>query len=141
ELCKQVKPAVFHFSDVDIIKIWYWAVIHDRPVSWACQRTSWSPHLRRQRLPSNTTMSRRLRSRSVLALQKQLEERVIAPRESNYYWMIDGKSMMIGGGSGDRQAGYGRAANCKAKGYKLHVIRGIDDSIVDWRIAPLNKDE
>jgi hypothetical protein len=141
DLCKKVKPAVLHFSNADIIKVFYWAVIHDRPMSWACQRTSWPPHLRRQSLPSNTTMSRRLRSRSVVALLKQMEDRVIAPKQSNYYWMIDGKSMMIGGCSTDRQAGYGRAAKCKAKGYKLHVIRSIDGSIAAWRIAPMNKDE
>ncbi len=141
ELCKKVKPAAFHFSNADIIKVFYWAVIHDRPVSWACQRTSWPPHLRKQLLPSNTTMSRRLRSRSVVALLKQVEERVIAPKNPNYYWMIDGKSMVIGGCSKDRQAGYGRAASGKAKGYKLHVIRGIDGSMAAWRIAPMNKDE
>jgi hypothetical protein len=139
--CKKVKPAAFQFSNADIIKVWYWAVIHDRPVSWACQRTSWPPHLRKQLLPSNTTMSRRLRSSSVLALQKELEDRVIAPHDANYYWMIDGKSMMIGGCSTDRQAGYGRAARCKAKGYKLHVIRGMDGSLAAWRIAPMNTDE
>jgi hypothetical protein len=139
--CKKVKPAAFQFSNADIIKVWYWAVIHDRPVSWACQRTSWPPHLRKQLLPSNTTMSRRLRSPSVLALQKELEDRVIAPHDANYYWMIDGKSMMIGGCSTDRQAGYGRAARCKAKGYKLHVIRGMDGSLAAWRIAPMNTDE
>src|SRR4029079_12066158 len=137
ELCKKVKPADFHFSDEDILQVWYWAVVHDRPVSWACQRINWPLHLRKQPLPSNTTMSRRLRSGSVLNLQKQLEERVLAPRDStNYYWMIDGKSMMIGGCSGDRQAGYGRAAKCKAKGYKLHVIRGLDGALAAWRIAP-----
>ena len=87
-------------------------------------------------------MSRRLRSRSVMALQKLLETQVIAPRDGvNYYWMIDGKSMMIGGCSGDRQAGYGRAAGCKAKGYKLHVIRGMDGSLAAWRVAPMHKDE
>lgn len=87
-------------------------------------------------------MSRRLRSRSVVSLQKMLEDRVIAPRDTTTYcWMIDGKSMMIGGCSKDRQAGYGRAAKCKAKGYKLHVIRGIDGSLAAWRVAPMNKDE
>lgn len=141
ELCKKVKPAAFHFSNADIIKVFYWALIHDRPVSWACQRTSWPPHLRKQVLPSNTTMSRRLRTRSVVVLLKQMEDRVIAPQRPNYYWMIDGKSMVIGGCSKDRQAGYGRAARGKAKGYKLHVIRGIDGSLAAWRIAPMNKDE
>lgn len=141
-LCKKVKPASFQFSDADIIQVWYWAVLHDRPVSWACQSRNWLPQLRKKPLPSNTTMSRRLRSRSVVALQKLLETQVIAPRDgANYYWMIDGKPMTISGCSGDRQAGYGRAAGCKAKGYKLHVIRGMDGSLAAWRVAPMHKDE
>lgn len=141
ELCKKVKPTRFRFSSADIIKVYYWAVIHDRPVSWACQRISWPPHLRKRLLPSNTTMSRRLRSRPVVALLKQLEDRVIAPTQPNLYWIIDGKPMVIGGCSKDRQAGNGRAARCKAKGYKLHMIRGLDGSLAAWRVAPINKDE
>lgn len=141
ELCKKVKPTRFRFSSADIIHVYYWAVIHDRPVSWACQRISWPPHLRKRQLPSNTTMSRRLRSRPVVALLKQLEDRVIAPTQPNLYWIIDGKPLVIGGCSKDRQAGYGRAAGCKAKGYKLHMIRGLDGSLAAWRVAPINKDE
>lgn len=141
ELCKKVKPTRFRFSAADIIHVYYWAVIHDRPVSWACQRISWPFHLRKRQLPSNTTMSRRLRSRPVMALLKQLEDCVVAPTQPNLYWIIDGKPLVIGGCSKDRQAGYGRAAGCKAKGYKLHMIRGLDGSLAAWRIAPMNKDE
>src|SRR2546421_8534024 len=87
--CKRVKPADFDFSDADIVKVWYWAVIHDRPVSWACCRVNWPPHLRKRPLPSDSTMSRRLRSPSVLALQKQVEQHVIAPKEPGLLWIID----------------------------------------------------
>jgi hypothetical protein len=139
--CKRVKPAAFCFSDADIVKVWYWAVIHDRPVSWACRHVNWPPHLRKRPLPSDTTMSRRLRSASVLALQKQVEQHVIAPKQAELLWIIDGKSLPIGGCSRDRQAGYGRAAGCKARGYKVHVIYSPQDSIAAWRLAPMNQDE
>ncbi|HQR05588.1 MAG TPA: transposase [Gemmatales bacterium] len=141
ELCKKVKPTRFRFSSAEIIKVYYWAAVHDRPVSWACQRIHWPLHLRKRPLPSKTTMSRRLRSRPVVALLKQLEDRVIAPTQPHLNWIIDGKSMVIGGCSKDRQAGYGQAAQCKAKGYKLHMICGLDGSVAAWRIAPMNKDE
>ena len=37
-----------------------WAALHDRPVSWACQRRHWSTTtLRPGRLPSPATVSRR----------------------------------------------------------------------------------
>ena len=127
------------FQDGDIVEVWYWAVIHDRPVSWACQRDNWRG--RRKRLPSDSTMSRRLRTRRVLRLLESIERRVTAPRQPGVFWKIDGKPLPISGCSKDRQAGYGRAAGGKAKGYKLHAITGAGSQIAAWRIAPMNKDE
>jgi hypothetical protein len=129
------------YTDAGIVQVWYWSVIHDRPVSWACQRRHWPLHRRRQALPSESTMCRRLRSPSVLALLHKLERRVVAPQQPGLFWMIDGKPLPIGGCSKDRQAGYGRSAGGKAMGYKLHAVLGSDGSIPHWRIAPMNKDE
>jgi hypothetical protein len=140
-ISKRRKRTTEDFSDEDIVKVFYWSVIHDRPISWACQRQNWPLHLRRQKLPSNTTMSRRLRSASVVALLDALEQRVTAPSHADLYWMIDGKPLTISGCSKDRQAGYGRAARCKARGYKIHAIVATDGSIANWRLAPMNKDE
>ena len=86
-------------------------------------------------------MSRRLRSPSVVALLKALERRVIAPKKPGLFWTLDGKPLPIGGCSKDRQAGYGKAAGCKAKGYKLHTLAGSDSSLAQWRVAPMNQDE
>jgi Transposase DDE domain len=129
------------FEDQDIVKVYYWAVIHDRPVAWACRHEHWPIHLRRWPLPSPTTMSRRLRSASVVALLNALEHRIVAPTKPALFWMIDGKPLAISGCSKDRQAGYGRAASCKAKGYKMHAIVSSEGAIASWRIAPMNKDE
>jgi Transposase DDE domain len=138
---KRRKRANQDFGDEDIVKVFYWSVIHDRPISWACQRRNWPLYMRRQPLPSNTTMSRRLRSKSVVALLDALERRVTAPTHPHLYWMIDGKPLAISGCSKDRQAGYGRAARCKAKGYKIHAIIATDGSVANWRVAPMKKDE
>jgi hypothetical protein len=135
------KPTNFDFSDEDIVKVHYWSVLHDRPISWACRRFNWPVAQRRKSLPSSSTMSRRMRSRSVLALLKSLETRVIAPKEPGLFWILDGKPLTIGGCSKDRQAGFGRAANCKAKGYKVHAIVDCKGGIAAWRVAPMNKDE
>jgi hypothetical protein len=139
--CKRRRSMHFRFSDSDILKVWFWSVIHDRPISWAVQRENWPVHLRRHSLPSNTTMSRRLRSRSVTRMLDKLQQLVVAPQDDSLYWMVDGKPLTIGGCSKDRQAGYGRAAGCMAKGYKLHAIVAKNGQIADWRIAPMNKDE
>lgn len=57
------------FTDHDIVRAWYWAVIHDRPTRWALAPRHWPPHLRRGlRLPSGGTLSKRLRTPPVMAL-------------------------------------------------------------------------
>ena len=43
------------YSVLEIVEIWFWAVIHDRPVSWACQRRSWPIWDHRRVIPSNAT--------------------------------------------------------------------------------------
>jgi hypothetical protein len=138
---KRRKRADEDFSDEDIVKVFYWAVIHDRPVCWACERRNWPLHARRRKLPSDTTVSRRQRDPHVIALLDAVERRVTKPVNSGCYWMIDGKPLAIGGCSKDRQAGYGRAAGTKAKGYKLHALVAADGSLAAWRVAPMNKDE
>ena len=141
ELCKAPKRTICDFSDQEIVNVYYWAVLHDRPTRWACDPRHWPLRRHRPRLPSEATMSRRLRSASVRSLLAALEQRVVPPKQPGLYWMIDGKPLPISGCSKDRQAGYGRAANCKAKGYKIHAIVAPEGGIAAWRIAPMNKDE
>jgi len=143
-LSKDRKPTSCDFSDQDIVKVYYWSVIHDRPTRWACTLSHWPLWRRRKNLgplPSPATMSRRLRSPSVQTLLVALENRVIAPKEPGLFWMIDGKPLPISGISKDHQAGYGRAAGGKAKGYKIHAIVDPQGAIAAWRLAPMNKDE
>ena len=35
---KPPTPLSFTYSDEVIVGVWYWSVIHDRPMSWACER-------------------------------------------------------------------------------------------------------
>jgi Transposase DDE domain len=140
-LDKPRTPSRFDFSDEEIVLVYYWSVICDRPTSWACHPQHWPIHLRKRPLPSQPTMSRRLRSPSVVTLLDALERRVTAPAGPGLFWMIDGKPLPIGGCSKDRQAGYGRAAGGKAKGYKLHALVGPDGALAAWRVAPMNQDE
>jgi hypothetical protein len=142
-LCERSFCPQHRFSVLDILKVWFWAVVHDRPVSWAVQARHWPPHLRRP-LPSNTTLSRRLRSASVLKVLKRCELALLRlPRgaTASLVWKIDGKALVIGSASKDPHAGFGRAVGGLAKGYKLHLILGTDGSIPDWRLAPMNQDE
>jgi len=139
-LDKPRTPTRFDYPDELIVEVHYWSVLCDRPTSWACRKEHWPLHLRKRPLPCPATMSRRLRSASVVALLDALERRVTAPGGPGLLWMIDGKPLPIGGCSKDRQAGYGKAAGGKAKGYKLHAVVSAG-GIAAWRVAPMNKDE
>jgi hypothetical protein len=140
-LDKTPRPTLRDFSDSEIVKVYYWAVVHDRPVSWACRRENWPIHLRRNPRPSDATMSRRLRSPSVVTLLNEISRRTTAPKEPGIYSMIDGTPLPIGGASGDRQGVCGRAANGMARGYKLHAILNPQGEIAACEITAMNVDE
>jgi hypothetical protein len=142
EVDKPRRRARERFGCEEIVRVWLWAVLHDRPISWATSKANWPIHERRRTLPSSSTMCRRLRSGEVRALMMALEQAVCRSRaEKPLIWIIDGKPLMVNGSSGDRQTGFGRAHRGNARGYKLHLIQGIDGFIAAWRIAPMNKDE
>jgi hypothetical protein len=72
-------PGRVRYSSAVIVGVFLWAVIHDRPVSWACEREHWPAQWEFRRLPSQSVMSRRLRSKAVKgmldAMEKALRER------------------------------------------------------------------
>lgn len=140
-LCKRPGGSRNTYSDAVVVKVWFWAVLHDRSVLWACQQQNWPIHERRWGKPSDSRMSRRLRSASVKQLLLHIEAQVLAPQQQCLVWMIDGKPLTINGCSKDRQASYGRAAGGKAKGYKIHSVIGKNGALAAWRLAPMSKDE
>lgn len=135
----------YAFTDATILEVYLWAVLHERPVCWACDLKNWLPRQRRGPLPSPSTVSRRMRSKRLIALAERLlatlNAQHIAHRTITLVAVVDGKPLPIGPHSHDRQAGYGRAASGKAKGYKLHAIVTVDGRVLAWRIAPMHIDE
>jgi hypothetical protein len=109
------------YTDHDVVAVWLWAVLHDRPVAWACARVNWPSHDRVRALPSGATMSRRLRSVSVRAV---LEQMLVALNAAcvDGPLILDAKALPIAWHSADPDAGVGRGAGQLSKGYKLHVI-------------------
>lgn len=130
------------YTDGTIFAVHAWAVLNDRPVSWACRHESWPSGLWRGDLPSQSQMSRRLRSERFERLSRRIERAVIrSGRQPSLVYAVDGKPLPIAGHSNDRQAGYGRAVGGKAYGYKLHAIVDTMGVVWSWRVAPMNKDE
>jgi hypothetical protein len=125
-----------------IVTVLFWAAIHDRTMNWACQERNWSTTtLRPARIPSPSTMSRRLGSIGVAAVLKALEVR---PREVGMPALvlsIDGKPLVVGGLSHDPDAGTGHGAGKIARGYKLHAVWGMRPMPEAWPVNSLDVNE
>jgi hypothetical protein len=148
-------------STVLLTALWaaLWAALHGGTIDWATKPKHWPGDLRpRAGLPSQSCMSRRLRipcgtdadpaanardchdnvfdllERWQAALRRQLPDSDVK--------LIDGRGLVIGGCSKDRDAGFGYTAGTKAKGYKLHwTVDHLSGAVDGWLVAPMNYPE
>ncbi len=127
-LVDQVSPhgrqAGQQFSDRLIVKVYLYSVLRDRPVSFACHRCNWDMRLLDElfaELPSQATMSRRMRTVGVLATLERMLQRLSEDHGPSLLKRLDSKPLKVGSYSKDRDARRGRAAGEMARGYKLHV--------------------
>src|SRR5689334_9093009 len=112
-----------HFQPWVLVAVFCWAALHDRPVSWACQKRHWSTtRLRPAPLPSPSTLSRRIDRVGIGLFWHALEQRLRDSGLPALVAFVDGKPLPIGGNGKDPDARFGRGAGCIAKGYKLHAI-------------------
>ncbi len=140
-LGKSRRPPRCQFTSAEIVLVYFWAVVNDRCVDWACQRRNWPIHRQRRRLPNGSTMSRRLRQADVIALISEVEVHIRRQHKPSFERWIDAKPLPIGGSSQDVDAGYGRAAASMAKGYKLYAIADKHQGIVASAICPIQANE
>lgn len=125
-----------------LVAVMLWAALHDRPVSWACQRRHWSTTtLKPRRLPAASTLSRRVDSVGVGLLWRALEQRLRHSGDPALVAFVDGKPLPVGGNSKDPDARFGRGAGCLAKGYKLHTVWTTRPVPEAWEVTPLNGNE
>jgi hypothetical protein len=130
----------FAFFDYQVVGVYLWAVLHERPVSWACDSNNWPKKLWNGKLPSQATMSRRLRTTEVQRLLHLMQRR-LATEQGGFVFLVDGKPLLVGGHSKDREATWGKAGKSFARGYKLHAIYGSGPLPIEWELAPLNVSE
>src|SRR5205085_6879657 len=106
---------------------------------WACDGRHWSTTTRRPpRLPSASTMSRRVDAVAVGLFWAALEQRLRASGNPALLAFVDGKPLPIGGDGKDPDARFGRGAGCVAKGYKLHAVWAGRPVPEAWEVTPLN---
>jgi hypothetical protein len=125
------------FNDRTIVLVYVWSVLHDRPVCWACDKRNW-PKERIGELPSDSTMSLRLRTLSV----QQLLERTLAAVADLFHVplvkQIDSKPLIVGAYSKDPDAKRGRvAAGQMARGYRLNTLNH-GRAVQHFELAPMN---
>jgi hypothetical protein len=126
-----------------IIKVYLWSVLHDRPVVWACDRRHGDRVTKPKHLPSQSTMSRRLREDNIQHFLESLGRRLngnVAPTMS-LVKLIDGKALSVAAHSKDPDAKWGRGSGQMAKGYKLHYIDSGKPMPERFEITPLNVSE
>jgi hypothetical protein len=131
------------FQAAVVLAVYFWAVVHDRPVCWACQRSNWPERVPFRRLPSQPTMSRRLRQPDVKELLEAVtgDPAVAGSDDDTCIKVVDGKPLPIGGCTKDSDAGWGRAVSGWANGYKLFAIWGHGPIPLTWRVDAMNTSE
>jgi hypothetical protein len=137
------KHGAWKFSTADILVVYLWAVIHDRPMTWAMVKSNWPDDLRPRCLPSQPTLSRRMRMDPVRQRMIEVEQCWLCLVGVSLWWLkvIDGKPLAVSGVSKDQDAGYGRGAGGMQKGYKLHAVWAGGPLPLAWGLAPMNVSE
>jgi Transposase DDE domain len=133
----------WRYSTAEIVAIYLWAVVHDRPSRWAANSQEWPDDLRPLQLPSQSTLSRRLRRPEAVELMTAVEQQLTMLLALGGWLVqrIDGKALAISNVSKDPDAGYGPGAGGKQKGYKLHAVWGTGPMPIAWALAPMNTSE
>lgn len=135
------RPRNAVYTDSQILAVYLWSVLHDRPVTWACDRRNWPMQSWRRSLPDQSTMSRRLHGESTQRMLCLLLDRLEPVQRHALVLRIDGKPLPVAKHSQDRGAAIGRGAGGFQKGYKLHAIYADSNRPITYRVTPMNVDE
>ena len=131
------------YSTAEIVMVYFWAVVHDRPMCWATDNRNWPEDLCPRPLPSQSQLSRRMRGVDVVELMTFVENTFVGMigADRRLIRIIDGKPLEVSNVSKDPDAGYGRSAGGMHKGYKLHVVHAGGPVPLAWGLAPMNTSE
>lgn len=130
------------YRDADIVGVFLWAVAHDRTTNWTTNKKNWPANLGIY-IPSQSTMSRRLRSAGVQQLMDDMWGAFVLMQALAKDWVkiVDAKPLPVGGHSKDPDARWGHGVCGFAKGYKLFAIYGEGPLPLTWRVAAMNAGE
>jgi Transposase DDE domain len=131
------------YSTAEIVVVYFWAVLHDRPTSWATDPAEWPADLQPPRLPPQSTLCRRLKQGDAVDLMTAIEQQLLMLLHLGQHWIhvLDGKPLAVSPISHDRDAAWGRGARSMQKGYKVHAVWNGGPLFTTWALAPMNMSE
>jgi Transposase DDE domain len=124
-----------------IVLVHLWAAHKHRPAYWACDPANWPEEFRPERLPDNSTFSRRKNKPLFDELLGRLERHQKRGRPRGLLHIFDGKPLPVGPHTHDCAATRGRGAGRSERGYKMHSLLGKNRRVEAWEVHPLNVDE
>ncbi len=130
-----------NYSDALIVRMLLWAVWHDRPLCWACDRHHYNTLFRPPHLPSVSQFCRRVKTPRVQAMLQAVNDYLTRGGEPIRLSFLDGKPLPISFCSRDPDARIGYATRGFAKGYKLHAWAANDGRILRFAVRPMNEGE
>ena len=129
------------FGDNLIVKMYFWAVGHDRPLSWACDREHYHGWFRPRELPSVSQFCRRIKTPRFQQFLQHIHDATTNDCELKAINFLDGKPLVVGNYTRDPEAKTGYAAGQLGKGYKLHALATDGRKFASWSVESLNVHE
>ena len=128
------------YPDALILRFYYWAVKHDRPMTWAIDPLHTGRLFRPRRRPSLSQLNRRIASVR-FALINERVKRHLARTDARATLCLDGKALVVSPVSQDRDARVGHVPGGMGRGYKLHAAVAGDGKVARFAVLPLNRHE
>lgn len=131
------------YPTATIVRCHLWSVLHERPACWAADGSNGDRLTRPERLPTRSTLSRRVRTDGFEAFMTELARRLRhLPGMATLLKRLDGKPLPVAAHSKDPHARFGHLGGGRtARGYKLHALCDGGAVPADWRLAPLDVSE
>lgn len=128
-------------SDRVIVLVQLRATMDDKSTSWATRPGNWLGLRRPVDLPSQPTMSRRLRSPGVQTLLQAVEARLREAPDTAPVMAVDGRPLVVSRFSKDPDADWGYAVGGVGFGYKFHAIWAGGPVPLVWQLHSLRAAE
>jgi hypothetical protein len=135
DVARRFDQKYVHLQPWRIAAVLLWAALHDRPVSWACDKHNWTTTRRRPgHIPSEATVSRRAAKTSFGIFLNARRAAFTGTAVPAWTLKVDGKPLPVGRCSKDPDA----KPNQHGRGYKLHAIWGSRCVPETWEVTAAN---